>query len=281
MSSLKIYKPTSPARRHTSAVKDDLSRERPLKTLTYNKKSHSGRNSQGKITVRHRGGGAKRRVRVIDFLQEKYNIPAIVESIEYDPNRGARIALILYTDGEKRYILAPLSIKIGTRVMATKEHGEIVLGNRMPLQYIPVGIQIHNLEFFPGRGGQIVRGAGAGAEILALDGEYAHVKMPSGEIRLFRKGCMASIGSLSNEEHRHVRIGKAGRMRHLGIRPTVRGKAMNPVDHPHGGGEGHNPIGLKHPKTPWGRPALGVKTRKKKSSDRLILSRRKIKKRKK
>ena len=280
---IKIYKPTTPSRRKTSILKSEgLSRARPQKRLTSPRKQKSGRNSSGRITIRHRGGGAKRKVRIVDFRQEKYNIPAEVKSVEYDPNRGANLALVFYADGEKRYILAPDGLKVGDKVLSTLGHDqEIRTGNRMPLEHIPVGMPVHNIEMSPGKGGQVVRGAGTLAQIMAVDGPHAQLKMPSTEIRLFAKECMASIGQVSNPDHRHVRIGSAGRKRRMGIRPTVRGKAMNPVDHPHGGGEGKSPIGLKHPKTPWGKTALGVRTRKSKTSDRLIVKRRQAKKRKK
>lgn len=279
---IKIYKPTTPSRRKTSILKDDkVSRERPLKSLTGPRKQKAGRNSSGRITIRHRGGGAKRRVRIIDFRQEKHNIPATVSSIEYDPNRGANLALLKYADGYKCYVLAPHTTSVGDKVMGTAGPGEIKVGNRMPLEHIPVGMPVHSIEMVPGKGAQVVRGAGASAQIMAVEGANAQLKMPSTEIRLFKKECMATIGQVSNPDHRHVRIGSAGRKRRMGIRPTVRGKAMNPCDHPHGGGEGKSPIGLKHPKTPWGKPALGVKTRRRKSSDSMIVKRRQPKKRKK
>ncbi len=279
---LKVYKPTTSGRRKTSLVtSSDLTKKGPYKALTKEKRRKAGRNSQGKITIRHRGGGAKRRIRVVDFLRNRFGKSAKVVSLEYDPNRGARIALIQYEDGVRSYILAPDEIQTGDTVMTTLKKGEIRSGNRMPLEYIPIGVMVHDIELVSGGGGKLVRGAGTSAQIMAVDGPYAQVKMPSTEIRLFPKECFATIGKVGNIDHRLVRIGLAGRMRHKGIRPTVRGKAMNPVDHPHGGGEGRNPIGLKHPKTPWGKPALGVRTRRKKWSDHLILSRRKTKKRKK
>lgn len=279
---LKIYRPTTPSRRKSSIVRSpDISKKGPRKALTAPKRAQAGRNSSGRITIRHRGGGAKRRIRLVDFHANRFGISAVVESMEYDPNRGARIALVRYRDGERRYILAPDGLKAGETIMTSEGKGEIRTGNRMPLEYIPVGVMIHNLELIPGGGGKVVRGAGTVAQIMAIEGDHAQVKMPSGEIRLFHKACLGSIGQVGNIDHRLVRIGSAGRKRRMGIRPTVRGKAMNPVDHPHGGGEGRNPIGLKHPKTPWGKPALGVKTRRGKFSDRLILSRRGTKKRKK
>lgn len=253
----------------------DITRSKPEKSLIMIKKRTGGRNNQGKITVRHHGGGAKRYIRLIDWKQDRFDAPAKVEAIEYDPARGARIALIEYPDKERRYVLAPENMKVGDSIYSYKEKGEIKMGNRMPIEFIPVGIMVYNIELTPGEGGKIVRSAGLGTQILAIEGGFAQLKMPSGEIRMVAKECRASIGQVSNPDHRLVRLGKAGRMRHLGVRPRVRGKAMNPVDHPHGGGEGNQPIGLTHPKTPWGKPALGVKTRKKKWSDKFILQRRK------
>ena len=274
---LKFYKPTNPGRRHASVDAFlDITKSRPEKNLIIIKKRNSGRNATGKITVRHRGGGARRYIRLVDFKQERYDIPAKVLAIEYDPNRGPRVALIEYSDKSKSYILAPLDLKVDDEVLSSKNKSEIRLGNRMPLEFIPVGVMVHNLEFFPGKGGQVVRGAGLGAQVMALEGDFALIKLPSGEVRRFSKDCSASIGMLGNPDARLVRLGKAGRMRHLGFRPTVRGKAMNPVDHPHGGGEGKHPIGMKFPKTKWGKQALGVKTRKpKKWSNKYILTGRK------
>jgi large subunit ribosomal protein L2 len=274
---LKYFKPTTPARRHASVDAFlDVTKKEPERGLVVIKKRTGGRNAQGKITVRHRGGGARRYIRLVDFGQNKYDVPGKVLAIEYDPNRGPRLALLEYQDKEKKYILAPADLKVGDEVVSSKTKVDIKTGNRMPLEFIPVGVVVHNLELFPGKGGQVVRGAGLGAHIMALEGGYALVKLPSGEIRKFSKNCMASIGMLGNPDARLVRLGKAGRMRHLGVRPTVRGKAMNPVDHPHGGGEGKHPVGMKFPKTKWGKHALGVKTRKhKKWSNKYILSRRK------
>ena len=274
---LKFYKPTTPARRHASVDAFlDVTKKSPEKSLIFMKKRTGGRNAQGKITVRHHGGGARRYIRLVDFRQEKYDMPARVLAIEYDPNRGPRLALIEYADKEKSYILAPMDLGVGDEVIFSKAKTPIKLGNRMPLEFIPVGLMVHNLELFPGKGGQVVRGAGLGAQIMATEGDYASIKLPSGEIRKFHKNCMASIGMLGNPDARLVRVGKAGTMRNKGIKPTVRGKAMNPVDHPHGGGEGHNPIGMKFPKTKWGKHALGVKTRKPtKWSNKFIISRRK------
>ena len=278
---IKVYKPTTPARRHTSvAIGENVSRKnKPLKKLTTIRKQKSGRNNQGRITVRHRGGGAKRFIRQVDFKRDKFDIPAKVESIEYDPNRNAHIALVCYKDGERRYILAAEGMKAGQSVICSKTKLEVVDGNRFPLFLIPSGMSVYNIELKPGQGGKIVRGAGARSVFMGVEDKYAQIKLPSSEIRLVPKDCLATLGQVSNAEFRNIRWGKAGRMRHRGFRPTVRGKAMNPCDHPHGGGEGRQPIGMKHPKTPWGKVALGAKTRKKtKYSDKLILKRRKKRK---
>ena len=274
---IKIYKPTTPGRRKASIVTySELTKKRPEKKLIVKKRRMSGRNNRGKITVRHRGGGHKRFYRIIDSKRDRYNEPAKVLSLEYDPNRTSWITLIQYDDGEKSYILAPLGLKTGDTVVSSKDKVEINIGNRLPLAKIPVGVTIHDLELYPRTKGTIVRSAGSGAIVQSIEGTSAQVKMPSGEVRLFSKDCMATIGQVSNVDHENQRLGKAGRMRWRGIRPTVTGKSMNPVDHPHGGGEGHSPIGLKHPKTPWGKPALGVRTRKKgKASDKYIVKRRK------
>lgn len=275
---IKVYKPTTAGRRKSSVQTfDDVTSKKPYKKLVKSKKQQAGR-SGGKIAVRHRGGGAKRHVRIIDWKFDKLDIPATVQTIEYDPNRGARIALVAYADGEKRYILAPQKLEVGMTIVTSKQKGEPTIGNRFPLELIPEGMNIFNVELQPGKGGQIVRGAGASATLLAVEGDYATIKLPSGEVRMVPKTCMATIGAASNPDWRLIRWGKAGRMRRRSIRPTVRGKAMNPVDHPHGGGEGRNSIGLKHPKTPQGKPALGVKTRGKKPSDKFIVRRRKSKK---
>jgi len=274
---IKIYRPVTKGRRLSSVdAFSDITKWEPEKSLIVAKKRASGRNSQGKITVRHRGGGAHRYVRIVDFKQDKYDIPAKVAAIEYDPGRGARLALLNYNDGEKRYIVAPQGLEVGHTVMSSRQLIEIKPGNRMPLSMIPVGVQIHNIELTPGSGGMVARGAGLGAQFMALEGDYAQLKLPSGEVRRFSKDCLATVGMVGNPDHRLVRWGKAGRTRLRGRKPEVRGKVMNPVDHPHGGGEGKHPIGLKHPKTRWGKPALGVKTRnRKKSSWKLIVSRRK------
>lgn len=274
--SVRRYHPTTPGRRHSS-VNDyaELSpRTKPHKSSLQPIKKSAGRNFQGRITVRHRGGGNKRHYRQIDWQQRRTE-PAKVVSLEYDPNRTAFIALIEYPDKTKSYILAPMSLSIGRTVSSSSRQVEILPGNRTQLVNIPTGMQIYNVELAPGRGGAIIRSAGTAATLMSIEGDEALVKMPSGEIRKVPKTCMASIGQVSNVEHANIRWGKAGRLRWFGIRPTVRGKAMNPVDHPHGGGEGHNPIGMKYPKTPWGKHALGVKTRRAhKYSDHLIVSRR-------
>ncbi|MDD5043596.1 MAG: 50S ribosomal protein L2 [Patescibacteria group bacterium] len=273
---IKIYKPTTSGRRHSSVQTfEDITRKEPEKSLIVPLKKKAGRGSWGNISVRHQGGGAKRFYRIVDFKQDRFDMAAKVESIEYDPNRNARIALVQYEDGEKRYIVAPLDLKVGDKVISSRSRTDIKTGNRLPLEYIPIGTMVYNVELTPGKGGQIGRGAGVGIQLLAIEGDFAHLRMPSSEVRMVPKECLASVGQVGNLDYRNIRWGKAGRMRHRGIRPTVRGKAMNPVDHPHGGGEGRNPIGLKHPKTPTGKPALGVKTRKpSRSSNKLIIKRR-------
>ena len=275
---IKVYKPISNARRNMS-VDDysDITKVKPEKSLLVIKKKTGGRNVHGKITVRHIGGGNKRFIRQIDFRRDKFDIPGKIVSIEYDPNRNARIALTQYPDGEKRYIVAPVSVKVGDIILSSKNRIDIQPGNATTIENIPVGSMIYNIELFPGKGGQLVRSAGSQAKLMAIEGRYATIKLPSTEVRLIDKACMAVIGQVSNPDAMHVRIGKAGRKRHMGIKPTVRGKAMNPNDHPHGGGEGRNPIGLKYPKTPWGKHALGVKTRVNKLTDKWIVQRRKNK----
>lgn len=257
-----------------------LDKVAPLKPLTRGFKKAVGRNNQGKVTSRHKGSGVKKRYRIIDFKQDKLDISAKVSSIEYDPNRSARIALLSYKDGEKRYILAPDGLKAGDLIMSYKNRGPIEVGNRMKLKYIPQGTAVHNIELMPESGGKLVRSAGAAAGVLASENGYTQLKMPSSEIRLVSENSKASIGQVSNIEHMHIVFGKAGRSRWLGIRPKVRGSAMNPVDHPHGGGEGRQPLGM-HPKTPWGKPAYGVKTRKKKKKSSKLIIRRRIKKKRK
>ena len=271
---IKVYRPTSAGRRGmTGATFDEITKTKPEKSLVLPLKKQAGRNSQGRITVRHRGGGAKRRLRVIDLKRDKLGVPGKVAAIEYDPNRSARIALIHYADGDKRYILAPIGLKVGDTVKAG-EDAEIRPGNALPMRRIPSGTLIHNVEMQPGKGGQMVRSAGMSAQIVALEGDYALLRLPSGESRRVRSNCMATIGQVGNVDHQGIKLGKAGRKRWLGIRPTVRGSAMTPRDHPHGGGEGRSPVGMPGPKTPWGKPALGYKTRKPKASDRLIEKRR-------
>lgn len=279
---IKKVKPTTPGRRQAKFDDfKDITKNKPEKALIKIKKRSGGRNAQGKITVRHRGGGAKRYIREIDFKRDKFDIPAVVASIEYDPNRGARIALLQYADGEKRYIIAPNGLKKGENILSSKKLVEIKRGNAMPIKYIPAGIAVHNVELNPGWGARIARGAGNSVSVMGVEDKFAQIKLPSGEIRLVKKECLCTVGQSSNPDRRLIKLGSAGRKRHLGIRPTVRGTAMNPTDHPHGGGEGNQSIGMKHPKTPWGKPALGVKTRKKtKSTNKLIIQRRKNKKRK-
>ncbi len=280
---IKIYKPTTPSRRDTSVLTSgDLTKVAPTKSLLVSGKNMGGRNSSGKITVRHQGGGARKLVRIVDFKRDKFEIPAVVASIEYDPGRNSRLALLNYKDGEKRYIVAPVSMKVGDNVISSKNKVEFSTGNTMPLIHIPTGMTVYNVEIKPGHGGQIARSAGNSVTLMGFDKGNAQLKLPSGEVRLVKETCLATVGTVSNPEFKNIRWGKAGRMRHRGIRPTVRGKVMNPVDHPHGGGEGQNPIGMKHPKTPWGKPALGVKTRKKnKASSKFILERRPSRKKKK
>ena len=272
---IKSFNPYTPSRRHMTVVdRTELSTAAPEKSLTVSLKKNAGRNAQGKITVRHRGGGSKRKYRIIDFKRNKDGVPATVKSIEYDPNRTANIALIAYADGQKAYILAPEGLKVGQKVMNGAD-AEIAVGNCLPLENIPVGTQIHNIELMPGKGGQLVRAAGNSAQLMAKEGKYATLRLPSGEMRMVPIGARATIGVIGNGEHALVNIGKAGRKRHMGIRPTVRGSVMNPNDHPHGGGEGKTGIGRPGPCTPWGKPALGLKTRKKnKASNKMIVRRR-------
>lgn len=272
---IKKVKPTTPGRRQATFDDfADITTSKPEKSLIVIKKQRGGRNSNGKITVRHQGGGVKRYIRIVDFKRDKYGVPATVASIEYDPGRGARIALLNYADGEKRYIVAPIGLTVGDKIVSAKELIEIKVGNAMPVQFIPAGVAIHNIELIAGRGAKVARGAGNSAFVMGVEGKYAQIKMPSGEIRLVKKECLCTIGRASNPDLRHITLGKAGRSRLLGIRPTVRGTAMNPNDHPHGGGEGKQSIGLRSPKTKWGKPAMGIKTRKKSSTDKLIVKRR-------
>jgi large subunit ribosomal protein L2 len=258
----------------TVSAFDEVTKTEPERSLLAPLKSKGGRNSFGRITIRHRGGGHKRQYRIIDFRRNKDGIPAKVVGIEYDPNRSANIALLNYADGEKTYILAPAGLKVGSTVLSG-EKADIFPGNAMPIRYIPVGTLIHNIELKPGKGGQLVRSAGTSAQLMAKEGAYAHIRMPSNEVRLIHVECRATIGQVGNIDHENISIGKAGRSRWLGIRPTVRGSVMNPVDHPHGGGEGRSPIGRKAPVTPWGKPTLGARTRRKKQSDKYIVRRRK------
>ena len=271
---VKKYKPTSPGRRGmTGHTFEEITRGKPYRPLLRDNRQRAGRNHKGRITVRHRGGGHKRRYRVIDFKRDKLNVPARVESIEYDPNRSARIALVLYRDGARRYIIAPLGLMVGDTVMSGLD-ADVRVGNTLPIRAIPVGSLVHNVELEPGRGGQLARAAGTSAQLLAKEGSYAQIRLPSGEVRLVHENCMATIGQVGNTEHGNVKLGKAGRKRWLGWRPAVRGSAMDPNSHPHGGGEGRSPIGLPGPKTPWGKPALGMKTRRNKRTDRFIIRRR-------
>jgi large subunit ribosomal protein L2 len=272
---IKTVKANTPGRREATFDDfADLTKFAPEKGLVFIKKRQGGRNAQGKITVRHRGGGAKRYIRLVDFKRDKWDVPAVVAAIEYDPNRGSRLALLHYVDGAKRYIIAPADLQIGDKVLSSRSLIEIKIGNALPLQFIPAGLGVSCVELTPGQGAKIARGAGNVVYVMGVEGKYAQLKMPSGEIRQTKKECLCTVGAVSNPDHRHISLGKAGRSRHLGIRPTVRGTAMNPVDHPHGGGEGNQPIGLRYPKTIWGKHALGVKTRKKRHSDRLIINRR-------
>ncbi|MBR1936400.1 MAG: 50S ribosomal protein L2 [Bacillus sp. (in: Bacteria)] len=268
------YKPTTPGRRKMSAlVNEEITTSTPEKSLTVTMKKKGGRNNQGKITVRHQGGGEKRKYRIIDFKRNKKDVPGSVASIEYDPNRTANIALIKYLDGEKRYIIAPKGLQVGATIEAG-EKVDIKVGNALPIMNIPVGTMIHNIELRPGKGGELARSAGSSAQILGRENEYVMIRLSSGEQRKVLGTCMATVGEVGNEDSSLVKVGKAGRKRHMGIRPTVRGSVMNPNDHPHGGGEGRAPVGRKAPVTPWGKPALGLKTRKKKQSDKFIVRRR-------
>jgi len=276
---IKIYKPTTPSRRKMSIVSSsDLTKKKREKSLTQGLRKKSGRNNSGRLTVRHRGGGARQVYRKVDFKRLRFDEVATVQAIEYDPNRNARIALVKYNDNSKSYILAAVGMKVGDEIVSSQNKIEIKNGNRMPLELIPQGQIVYNVELESGRGGVMARSAGAGVILQNIESEYAQLKMPSGEIRMVRKQCLASLGQVSNPEAKLIRIGKAGRKRHIGIKPTVRGKAMNPVDHPHGGGEGKHPIGLPGPKNVYGKKAMGIKTRKKRWSDKLIIKRRKHKK---
>lgn len=277
---VKIYKPKTPGQRHkTSYTFEEITKDRPERSLLIPKRSTAGRNSLGRITVRHRGGGVKRHIRIVDFRREKQGIPAKVAAIEYDPGRTARLALLNYVDGEKRYIIAPIGVKVGDTLLSGPT-AEIRPGNNLPLSNIPVGTTVHAIEMQPGKGAQIGRSAGSSAQLLAKEGKYAQVRMPSGEVRLVLQECSASIGQVGNIDHANVKLGKAGRKRHMGRRPEVRGTAMSPRDHPHGGGEGRTGVGMAGPKTPWGKPALGYKTRRNKRTEDMVLRHRSKAKRK-
>jgi large subunit ribosomal protein L2 len=271
---IKIYRPTSAGRRDMSAPAfTEITRSKPERSLLAPLRKKGGRNNRGVITMRHQGGGHKRRYRIIDFRRDKWDIPARIESVEYDPNRSARIALVVYRDGERRYILAPNEIRVGDTIMSGP-NAEVRPGNALPIRNIPLGTVVHNIEIYPGRGGQLVRSAGNSAQLLAKEGTLAQVRLPSGEVRYIDMNCLATIGAVSNADHGNINLGKAGRKRHLGIRPSVRGIAMDPSGHPHGGGEGRSPVGMKAPKTPWGTPALGKKTRRNKKTNKFIVRRR-------
>ena len=271
---VKKYKPVTPGMRDmTGYTFEEITKSTPERALLVTKPRHGGRNAQGRVTVRHRGGGARRFIRIVDFKREKHGIPAKVAAVEYDPNRTARLALLFYVDGEKRYIIAPLELKVGDTIVSGP-NAEIRPGNSLPISNIPVGTLIHNIEVKEGKGAQLVRSAGGAAQLLAKEGDFAQVRMPSGEVRLIHQVCYATIGQVGNLDHGNIKLGKAGRKRHLGIRPTVRGSAMSPRDHPHGGGEGRQPIGLAGPKSPWGKPTLGKKTRRNKKTDQYIVRRR-------
>jgi len=271
---IKKYKPVTPSLRGmTGYTFEEITKSKPERSLIISRKNYAGRNAYGRITVRHQGGGNRNHIRIVDFKRQKHDIPARVAAIEYDPNRTARLALLHYTDGEKRYIVAPLDLKVGDTILSGPK-AEVRPGNSLPISNIPVGTLVHNLEVLEGHGGQMVRAAGTAAQLLAKEGDYAQVRMPSGEVRLVRQTCYATIGQVGNLDHSNIKLGKAGRKRHMGIRPTVRGSAMSPRDHPHGGGEGRQPIGMPGPKTPWGKPAGGNKTRRNKRTDQYIVRRR-------
>jgi large subunit ribosomal protein L2 len=271
---VKTYKPVTPSQRGmTGYTFEEVTKKKPERSLIVPRRKSGGRNVQGRITVRHRGGGHRQQIRIVDFKRDKRDIPARVAAIEYDPIRTARLALLNYVDGEKRYIIAPVDLRVGDTVMSGPA-AEIRPGNSLPISNIPVGTMVHNIELRDGRGGQLVRAAGAAAQLLAKEGDYAQIRMPSGEVRLVRQACYATIGQVGNLEHSNIKLGKAGRKRHMGIRPAVRGSAMSPRDHPHGGGEGRQPIGMPGPKSPWGKPTLGAKTRRNKRTDKYIVRRR-------
>jgi large subunit ribosomal protein L2 len=271
---VKKYKPVTPGTRDmTGYTFEEITKSTPERSLLVMRQAHGGRNAQGRVTVRHHGGGARRFIRLVDFKREKHGIPAKVAAVEYDPNRTARLALLFYADGEKRYIIAPLDLKVGDTVMSGPA-AEIRPGNSLPVSNIPIGTLIHNIEIKAGKGAQMVRTAGGAAQLLAKEGDFAQIRMPSGEVRLIHQVCYATIGQIGNLDHSNIKLGKAGRKRHMGVRPTVRGTAMSPRDHPHGGGEGRQPVGLPGPKSPWGKPTLGKKTRRNKKTDQYIVRRR-------
>lgn len=271
---IKVYKPTTPSRRNMTGYSfEEITKDTPERSLIVLRKAHAGRNNNGRITVRHQGGGQRQYIRLVDFKRNKIGIPARVSAIEYDPNRTARLALLVYADGEKRYIIAPVGLKVDDSLMTGPE-AEIRPGNSLPIANIPVGTMVHNIELTQGKGGQLVRSAGTSAQLLAKEGDYAQIRMPSGEVRLIRQVCYATIGQVGNTDHSNIKLGKAGRKRRMGIRPTVRGTAMSPRDHPHGGGEGRQPTGMPGPKTPWGKPTRGYRTRRNKLTTQFIVRRR-------
>ncbi len=271
---VKVYKPITPGQRNKTGYSfEEITKDKPERSLIVIQKRHAGRNNEGRVTVRHQGGGNRRYIRLVDFKRNKRDIPAKVSAIEYDPNRTARLALLFFVDGEKRYILAPVGLKVGDTVVSGPS-ADIRPGNSLPISSIPVGTMIHNIEINEGRGGQLVRSAGTAAQLLAKEGDFAQIRMPSGEVRLIRQTCYATVGQVGNLDHSNIKLGKAGRKRHLGVRPTVRGTAMSPRDHPHGGGEGRQPAGMPGPKSPWGKPTRGYKTRRNKVTDKFIVRRR-------
>lgn len=271
---IKVYKPITPSRRNMTGYSfEEITKDTPERSLIVLRKAHAGRNNEGRVTVRHQGGGQRQYIRIVDFKRNKIGIPARVSAIEYDPNRTARLALLVYADGEKRYIIAPVGLKVDDNVL-TGPDAEIRPGNSLPIANIPVGTMVHNIEMKEGKGGQLVRSAGTSAQLLAKEGDYAQIRMPSGEVRLIRQGCYATVGQVGNTDHSNIKLGKAGRKRHMGIKPTVRGTAMSPRDHPHGGGEGRQPAGMAGPKSPWGKPTRGYRTRRNKVTDQFIVRRR-------
>jgi len=271
---IKVYKPITPSRRNMTGYSfEEITKDTPERSLIVLRKAHAGRNNEGRVTVRHQGGGQRQYIRMVDFKRNKIGIPARVSAIEYDPNRTARLALLVYADGEKRYIIAPVGLKVDDNIL-TGPDAEIRPGNSLPISNIPVGTMVHNIEMKEGKGGQLVRSAGTSAQLLAKEGDYAQIRMPSGEVRLIRQGCYATIGQVGNTDHSNIKLGKAGRSRHMGIKPTVRGTAMSPRDHPHGGGEGRQPTGMAGPKSPWGKPTRGYRTRRNKVTNQFIVRRR-------